>query len=92
MLSFSTSNASHPSRCKPPKSLQLVARLDGDRRYTKHAHPDKTLLDAKAGDVVVNQRKQYGVTAIKPYRTSLCRDESQYPFVTSGREFLESTK
>lgn len=75
----------------PPPSRQLVAWLneDGDGLATRHAHPDKTLLDARAGDVIVHQRKQYVVSAVKPYRTSLCRDESQYPFVKNGREFLE---
>ena len=68
----------------------LIAWLDddGNSRTCHHAHPSKTLLDAEVGHVIVHKRRPYRVVRVKPYRTSECRDETQYPWVTSGKEYV----
>ena len=71
-------------------SKQLIAWIDqhGNGKYTQHAHPSKTLLDVEPGHVIVHKRTQYVVRRIKPYRTSECLDDSQYPWVRSGRAYF----
>jgi hypothetical protein len=73
-----------------PATKQLIAWIDqhGNGKYTQHAHPSKTLLDVEPGHVIVHKRTQYVVRRIKPYRTSECLDDSQYPWVRSGRAYL----
>ena len=76
--------------CPPPAFKQLIAWIDqhGIGKYTQHAHPSKTLLDVEVGHSIIHRRQQYVVTGVKPYRTTLCKGESQYPAVKSGREWL----
>ena len=73
-------------------SMSLIAWLDahGNGRYCHHAHPNKTLLDVEPGHTVIHQRKQFRVLRVKPYRTKECRDEAQYPWVQSGRDYVEN--
>ena len=69
---------------------QPAAWIDqhGNGKHTQHAHPSKTLLDVEVGHSIIHRRQQYVVTGVKPYRTTLCKGESQYPAVKSGREWL----
>ncbi len=66
-----------------PCTRYLIAWLDenGDGRWCRHAHPDKSLLDVEPGDVIVHKRTQYTVLRVRPYRTNECRDESAYAWV-----------
>ena len=68
----------------------LIAWLDatGNGRWCHHAHPTKTLLDVEPGHVIVHKRTPHQVRRVKPYRTSECRDESQYPWIQSGRAYV----
>ena len=69
----------------------LIAWLDeqGNGEFCCHAHPSKTLLDVEPGHTVVHKKRtQFLVRRVKPYRTSECHDESQYPWVRSGRASL----
>ena len=74
--------------CPPPASRRLIAWIDeyGSGKHTQHAHPSKTLLDVEPGHVIVHRRRQYVVTGVKPYRTSLCKGEQSYPAVKSGQQ------
>lgn len=76
----------------PTRSRQLICWLDehGNGKHTQHAHPSKTLLDVEAGHTIVNGRQRYVVASVRPYRTSLCKDETAYPQVKSGREWFAS--
>ena len=73
-----------------PSDKFIIAWLDDDGkgRWCQHAHPSKTLLDVEPGHVIVHKRTQYVVRRVKPYRTSECLDDSQYPWVRSGRAYL----
>ena len=53
---------------------------DRNGKWTHNAHPDRTVMDAKAGDVLVQNRTPYRVRAVKVYRSSLCRDETVHPW------------
>ena len=77
--------------CTPPASGQLVVWLDehGNSKHTQHSHPNKTMIDVEVGHVVIHQHTQYVVTGIRPYRTSLCKDESQYPVSPTVRDVLD---
>ncbi|MBT4867248.1 MAG: hypothetical protein HON53_19260 [Planctomycetaceae bacterium] len=74
----------------PPASKQLIAWIDqpGNGKHTQHAHPSKTLLDVEAVHTIIHRRQQYVVTGVRPYRTTQCKDETRYPTVKSGREWL----
>ena len=66
----------------PTTSIQqLVAWIDqhGNGKHPQHAHPSKTLLVVEAGHTIIHRRQQYVVTAMRPYRTSLCEDETSHP-------------
>ena len=67
--------------------LCVPIQADDDGRFTKPVHPDKTMLDVRAGDQVVFRRRQCTVETVRPYRTSLCK--SSYPVVNSVREWLD---
>jgi len=41
---------------------------DGNGRWCHHSHPDSTVLDAEAGDVLVHKRTAYRVVAVQRYR------------------------
>jgi hypothetical protein len=47
-------------------------------------------MDAEAGDVLVHKRTPYRVRAVKIYRSSLCRDETQHEWCESVRECIEA--
>ena len=68
----------------------LIAWLDddGNSLTCHHAQPNKTLLDAEVGHVIVHKRRQYRVVRVKPYRTSECQDETRYPWVRCGRDYV----
>ncbi|REJ93205.1 MAG: hypothetical protein DWQ34_11165 [Planctomycetota bacterium] len=79
---------------KSPRSesgtFLVVWPLDsGDGKWTHNAHPDRTVMDAHAGDVLVNKRTPYRVRAVKVYRSSLCRDETSHPWCQSVRECID---
>ena len=67
-------------------SLELIAWIenDGNGKYLVPAHPSKTLLDMTAGDVVIWNRQQFTVKRLKPWRTTECKDDTQYREVESG--------
>ena len=57
----------------------LIAWLDrfGNSKSLLPAHPDKCLLEMRAGDVVTFRRKDILVVKrLKPWRTSECKDET----------------
>lgn len=71
-------------------TIRLIAWFDdrGESRFCRHAHPEKTLLDAEAGHVIVHRRRtHYRVRRVKPYRTSECKDETQYRWRRSVAQF-----
>ena len=54
----------------PPQSatgtyLVVWPEADGNGRWCHHAHPDRTVLDAQAGDVLVHKREQYRMLAVQ---------------------------
>ncbi|GAB5440757.1 MAG: hypothetical protein Fues2KO_11060 [Fuerstiella sp.] len=67
----------------------LIAWLDrhGNGKHLWPYHPNKTLLDVRAGDIVIFRREQFRVLRLKPYRTSEAKDESQYSEITCGRDW-----
>ncbi len=74
-----------------PGGTYLIVWPDqtGNGQYTQPAHPDKTMLDVQAGDIVVHQRKtQFRVKRLRPYRTSECKSQDDYPWITSARDYL----
>ena len=83
----------------PRKILALTFELEaesdnawldehGNGKYLLPAHPDHCLLDVRAGDRVTFKRKQVlTVRGIKPFRTSECKDETQYGPITCGRDW-----
>lgn len=77
----------------PQGSQQLIAWIDeyGCGAFSHHAHPNKTLLDVEPGHVIVHRRRQYVVSRVKPYRTSECCEVRRYPWVRSGRVYLQGT-
>ena len=51
----------------------------GNGRYCHHSHPDKTVMDAKAGDVLVHKKRvRYRIKAVKVFRSSLCLDDTAH--------------
>ncbi len=71
--------------------VELIAWIqsDGNGRYLVPAHPSRTLLEMKAGDVVIFKRKPHDVRRVKPWRTSECKDDTQYSEITCGRDWEE---
>ena len=68
----------------------LIAWLDqrGNSKYLYPMHPDKTLLDVTRGDPLTFKRgTRLTVRRLKPYRTSECKDDSQYSEITRGRDW-----
>ena len=75
-------------QCEPPTTRSLIVQIgaDGNGRWTVPAHPDHTIVDVKAGHVLVHRRQPHKVISVRPYRTSLCREG--YGVVESGRDWL----
>ena len=66
---------------------QLVAWINesGNSRYLVSAHPDRTLLDVQAGDVLIyKQTHHLTVRRLKPWRTTECKDETAYREIVCG--------
>ena len=40
---------------------------DGNGRWCHHAHPDRTVLDAQAGDVLVHKRQRFRMLAVQRF-------------------------
>ena len=72
------------------KIIELIAWIqdDGNGKHLVPAHPDHCLLDVRAGDVVTYMRKKLmTVRRLKPWRTSECKDDTQYGEITCGRDW-----
>ena len=68
----------------------LIAWLNesGQATHLKHSHPQRSLLEARAGDrLVFRNRHVVTVLRIKPWRTTECRDETQYDWIKSGMDW-----
>jgi len=68
----------------------LIAWLDrfGNSKYLLPAHPDKCLLEMRAGDVVTFRRREILVVKrLKPWRTSECKDETEYSEIVCGEDW-----
>ena len=68
----------------------LIAWIDrfGNSQYLLPAHPDKTLLEMRAGDVVTFRRKEILlIKRLKPWRTSECKDETEYTEIVCGEDW-----
>lgn len=66
---------------------ELIAWIqpDGNGQFLYPAHPARTLLDVVAGDVLIHRNQhQLVVRRLKPWRTSECRDDTQYSEIESG--------
>ena len=52
-----------------PAGMYLVVNPDqnGNGRWCHHSHPDRTVLDAVVGDVIVHKRTPYRVLAVQPF-------------------------
>lgn len=62
-------------RPPPGGGTYLVVDLEngGNGQYAHHAHPDRTLRDAVAGDVIVHNRDRYRLLAVQRFRSE-CKD------------------
>ncbi len=72
------------------KILELIAWLepDGNGKHLYPAHPDRTLMDVKAGDMLIFKRKdQLTIKRLKPWRTRECKDDTQYEEIVCGRDW-----
>lgn len=72
------------------KIIELIAWLepDGNGKYLYPAHPDKTLMDVKAGDVLIfNRKDQLTVKRLKPWRTRESKDDTQYSEIECGSDW-----
>jgi len=60
----------HPS---PGGGTYLVVDLEngGNGHYAHHAHPDRMLRDAVAGDVIVHNRDRYRLMAVQRFRSDM---------------------
>lgn len=60
-------------------TIELIAWIqeDGNGKYLVPAHPDHSLMDVQAGDVVVFKRKPMKVVRLKPWRTSERKEDTQ---------------
>jgi hypothetical protein len=47
--------------------LVVLPDQNGNGRLCHHAHPDRTMLDAEAGDVLVHKRTPYRMLAVQPF-------------------------
>lgn len=47
--------------------LVVWPEADGNGKWCHHSHPDRTVLDAVAGDILVHKRTPYRVVAVQPY-------------------------
>ena len=68
----------------------LIAWLErhDNGKYLEATHPDKTLLDVRAGDRVTFKRKYlFSIRRIKPWRTTECKDETQYTEIECGQDW-----
>jgi len=77
-------------RANNGRTGRLIAWLDesGNGKHLKHTHPSRPLKDAKAGDrVVFHGRHILTVLRVKPWRTTECRDETEYDWVRSGADW-----
>ena len=63
-------------------------RDDGNGEFLLPAHPDRTLRDVSAGDVVIfNRQESLRVRRLKPYRTTECKDDQDYQEIGSIQEW-----
>ena len=72
------------------KVFELIAWLeqDGNGKHLKPSHPDHSLLDVRVGDrVTYMRRKVVTVRSIRPWRTSECKDDTQYTDISCGRDW-----
>ena len=68
----------------------LIAWPDasGNGKLLVPAHPGKTLMDIKAGDVLIfNRKERFVVKRLKPYRTSEGKNDTEYAEIVSGAEW-----
>ena len=68
----------------------LIAWLDrfSNGKYLEPTHPDKTLLEVRAGDRLTFKRKHlFSIKRLKPWRTSECKDETQYTEIVCGEDW-----
>ncbi len=67
----------------------LIAWLDenGYSQTCYHSHPNKTVLDIEPDHIIIHNHKKnrtrYRVVAKRPFRTSECKDETAYEWVTA---------
>ncbi len=69
---------------------QMIAWINefGNGRYLVPAHPDRTLLDVQAGDVLIYKCTHHlTVRWLKPWRTSECKDETAYGEIVCGSDW-----
>ena len=75
----------------PDKAIiELIAWLkeDGNGKFVCPAHPAKCLLDVRVGDVLTFMGKEHLVLLrLKPYRTTECKDDTEYSDITCGTEW-----
>ena len=72
------------------RRASILAPLDehGNGQHLVPAHPDKGLLDVKAGDVLIHlQKTRMTVVSVQPYRTSEHLDDGQYSEITCGADW-----
>jgi hypothetical protein len=54
-----------------PGGTYLVWPLSsGNGRFCHHAHPDRTVMDARAGDVLVHKRTPYRMLGVRRFEYS----------------------
>ena len=62
-------------RIEPVTGPQLSAGMflvvwpeeNGNGRWCHNAHPDRTVVDAEAGDVLIHRRRQYRMLAVQRF-------------------------
>jgi hypothetical protein len=77
-------------RAENGRTGTLIAWLDesGNGKHLKHTHPSRSLKDAKAGDrVVFKDRYILTVLRVKPWRTTECKDETEYDWIRSAADW-----
>ena len=57
------------NRPHPATNMFLVVwpEVDGNGSWCHHAHPDRTVLDAQVGDVLVHKRRRYRMLAVRRF-------------------------
>jgi hypothetical protein len=72
------------------KIVLLIAWLDAysNSKYLVPTHPDKNLLDVGPGDMLTFKRRDsFIIKRLKPWRTTECKDDTQYREVSCGRDW-----